>query len=79
MLDLGRVNAEIANEDDVSQLVYVETEAECATASAWYYDVVPGAGPRPQKIVLCPAVCDSLQSRAGSRVNLQIGCQTLLR
>jgi hypothetical protein len=79
MLDLDRVNVEIANDAEVTQLVYVESQAGCSAASGWHYDVVPSAGSRPQKNVLCPSVCDSLHARAGARVNLQIGCQTLLR
>ncbi len=48
----------------------VQTEAACGTLDGWYYDI-PTA---PQRIILCPATCDTVQSDTHAAIDIAYGC-----
>lgn len=52
----------------------------CGGQTGWYYDVDPASG-TPTKIILCPASCDAVKagSGAGAKVDVLLGCQTIVR
>jgi hypothetical protein len=79
-VDYFRVNLQMSPPTgDSKQLVYVTNEAGCAGSPGfgWYYDVDP-AVQAPTKIIVCPDVCTSFQSLPGAKIDLQIGCKTII-
>jgi hypothetical protein len=81
-LAYSRVNLELVPASGARrQLVYVSNETGCAGAqgTGWYYDADPAAGGTPTKITVCPDVCQEFQGSVGASLNLQIGCQTIVR
>ncbi len=81
--DYSEVNVELSAADDgaeggASTIPYVTTAGACdPTSSGWYYDVDPSQGP-PSAIVLCPAGCAELQAGQASRVDIVLGCHTVV-
>jgi hypothetical protein len=63
-----------------STLAYVGSRDACDPATGgWYYDADPAQGTPPTAIETCPATCNSLQNDGASRVDIVLGCQTVLR
>jgi hypothetical protein len=80
-LDYDQVNLVLSPASGGStQLVNVGDQSRCATAPGigWYYDVDPKVA-LPNKIDVCPDVCSAFQKSVGSTVDLQIGCDTIVR
>ena len=79
-LDYSRVNVQV--DDDTSSatdLYYVTKAANCdAKAGGWYYDADPARGGTPKKIVVCPATCDAFKSSPEARVDIRLGCKTIV-
>lgn len=81
--DYGEVNVELSAGDDsteagASTIPYVGSAAACDPASpGWYYDVDPSQRP-PSAILLCPAACAALQAAESSRVDVVLGCHTVV-
>lgn len=77
-LDFDRVNLKLTTAKGVeSQLVNAVDAAGCAReANGWYY--VRDAQGKPTQLEVCPATCSMLQQGRG-RVDLQIGCATIIR
>lgn len=77
MLDLNRVNVRFTPAGAPSGTVfpYVGTPdgAECGMGG-WYYDDVTS----PTRIILCPSSCNAVTSSSGGRVDVELGCQTLI-
>jgi hypothetical protein len=64
----------------VTLLAYVESPSNCdAAEGGWYYDMDPARGYTPTFVEMCPATCRSLKSDPGGRVDVVLGCQTLIR
>jgi Mg-chelatase subunit ChlD len=79
-LDYGAVNLLLTKDDGTKvQLANVDTVNGCATNDSvgWYY--VTGDAGVPSKISVCPGVCTQFANVGGGRVDLQIGCQTIIR
>ena len=56
---------------------YVATKAMCdAQKGGWYYDVAPGPGAKPSKVILCPATCAQVQADPTGTVEVVQGCET---
>jgi hypothetical protein len=72
-LDPDLVNLEYAPEQGGTSELFkrADTEGECATNLAWFYDV-PVA---PTLLRLCPAACERVRS-AGGTINIAFGCKT---
>ncbi len=61
-------------------LPYVEDAAACnPTSGGWYYDADPAEGGTPTKILVCPASCGTLKTDVTGRVDVVLGCATVLR
>jgi hypothetical protein len=75
-LDPERVNVRLSfggGRDDA--LSKVPDAASCAEDGGWYYDD-PVA---PARILACPASCEGLRAEPDVRVELLLGCRTVLR
>jgi hypothetical protein len=72
-----------AGSGDVTTIPYVETSIECdppngGPTGGWFYDVDPAEGGTPTTIDACPATCSMLQSDQGGRVDVVLGCRTVV-
>lgn len=52
----------------------VAQTTDCNTSPGWYYDDPQN----PTKIILCPSVCDGIKSDFTAKVDILLGCQTLV-
>lgn len=80
-LDFGTVNLLFTRSDGQAvQLVNVGSPEGCGgdNAIGWYYLKDPETGV-PYQISVCPGVCDQFAQSGGGRVDLQIGCETIIR
>jgi hypothetical protein len=79
-LDLTRVNVRYtAGDGQAGTISNVAALASCDPArGGWYYDADPAAGGRPTKIVTCPATCDKLRMDERGRVDIVLGCRTIV-
>lgn len=79
--DYGRVNVKFTKGDGTAS-VFPQSKtgaAGCDAGGGWYYDVDPASG-TPTKITLCPASCDAVKaSGSGSKVDVLLGCQTIVK
>ena len=48
------------------------------TRGGWYYDVDPTGGGKPASIVTCPATCDRLKMDQTGKVDIVLGCRTIV-
>jgi hypothetical protein len=58
---------------------HVETAAACGTADGWYYAMDSDAGASPRSIDVCPTTCATLRADAAGRVDVVLGCRTVVR
>jgi hypothetical protein len=80
-LALDRVNLSFDDGSGaVTQLVQVPSKAACADAptTGWYYAASNDQG-LPTRMEVCAEVCNQFRSSSAGRVDLQIGCQTIVR
>lgn len=80
-LDYGAVNLLLTRGDGSTlQLANVGSVDGCATGddAGWYYLNDPDTG-MPYQISVCPGVCREFSNVTNGRVDLQIGCETILR
>jgi hypothetical protein len=52
----------------------VMSAAECGTAVSWYYD----NNDAPTRIFLCPAACDIVKADGDAKLDILVGCQTIV-
>jgi hypothetical protein len=52
----------------------VLSAADCGTAVSWYYD----NNDAPTRIFLCPAACDVVKADADAKLDILVGCQTII-
>lgn len=80
--DYGRVNVKFTKGDGTAS-VFPQAKGgagSCDAGGGWYYDVDPATGQTPTKITLCPASCDAVKaSGSGSKVDVLLGCQTIVK
>jgi hypothetical protein len=63
----------------VSTIGYVESAARCSgQAGGWYYDHDPAEGGVPSEILVCPSTCSTFKKDAHGKVDILLGCQTVL-
>jgi hypothetical protein len=80
-IDFDTVNLRLTKANgDQSQLVNVGSPERCGDygTRGWFY-VQPTDGGVPNQISVCPEVCEQFSRIGGGRVDLQIGCETILR
>jgi hypothetical protein len=76
-LDLNRVNV-IYTKGGTTSPVYipkVRSSDDCSTQPGWYYDDER----QPTRIVACPATCNELSDDFSGKVEIQVGCGTIVR
>jgi hypothetical protein len=78
--DFGKLNVQYtAGSGSVSTIPYVENPGRCnPTTGGWYYNADPAEGGVPSQIVVCPATCSTFGSDTKGRVDVVLGCQTVL-
>jgi hypothetical protein len=78
--DFNKLNVQYTSGSGaVSTIGYVETAARCNTQTGgWYYDTDPAEGGVPSEILTCPKTCSTLKGDAHGKVNIVLGCQTVL-
>jgi hypothetical protein len=78
--DFNKLNVQYTSgSGGVSTVGYVETSAHCsAQTGGWYYDVDPAEGGVPSEILMCPETCTAFKGDAHGKVNIVLGCQTVL-
>ncbi|MDP9151940.1 MAG: hypothetical protein M3O36_18615 [Myxococcota bacterium] len=79
--DFHKLNVQHTSADGSSStLPYVESPAACGpTSGGWYYDVDPAEGGTPTKILVCPASCGTLKLDVTGRIDVVLGCATVLK
>jgi hypothetical protein len=80
-LDFNEVNVEYtaAGASAPTTIGYATSLNGCdATNGGWYYDVDPASGATPTKIIMCPATCTKFNTEIGGKVNIRIGCKTVV-
>jgi hypothetical protein len=74
-LDYGLVNVAFTENGATRQLFGVAGAGACGTDDGWYYDDPT----MPTRIILCPSSCTAIQSGNGGSVEIELGCQTIVR
>lgn len=79
-IDFNKVNVQFTSGAGVASTVgYARAQSGChATRGGWYYDADPAGGTAPTAIVTCPATCQQLQTDTTGRVDIVLGCQTIV-
>lgn len=70
--DPNKVNVSYVPGTGAEQPLVNVADAAACKPGAWHYDN-PAA---PTKILLCPAVCDTVKADAAAKVNVSVGCGT---
>lgn len=77
-LDLTRVNVEFVSGAGRSVVPFVEASDRCdPMLGGWHYGD-DGSG-NPERIVLCPATCDSVNQQPQGQLEIRVGCATIIR
>jgi hypothetical protein len=78
-LDYFKVNLEFSAGTNSQQLPFVRDRAGCdANPAGWYYDVDPNQS-TPSSIQVCPNVCTQIKAAASAKIQLQLGCATVIQ
>jgi hypothetical protein len=72
------VNVAFTENGTTTTLFYVGSPDRCdPVEGGWYYDDL--AGVAPNRILVCPQNCSVFQASAAGSVEVQLGCQTVLK
>lgn len=78
-LDYFKVNLEFNDGASTRQLGFVRDAGGCSGSPlGWHYDVDP-IQKKPTSIQVCPAICEQVKAASSGKINLQLGCATILR
>ncbi len=79
-LDFDKVNVQFTDGAGQAALIgNVRNQGACSpTSGGWYYDVDPATGGKPSQVVACPVTCGKLKADAMGRVDVVLGCKTLV-
>lgn len=76
VLDYDKVNVLFTpHGGSASAIGQVPSSAACGSERGWYYDHPTS----PTKIHLCPATCSEFNLGQGGKVEVQLGCKTIVR
>jgi hypothetical protein len=81
LVNYDLVNLQFTNDSgDKTSLYNVKTKAGCAANDdqGWYYVTELGSE-TPSQISVCPGVCEDFKASKNGRIELKIGCKTLVR
>jgi len=74
VLDPNLVNVQFNSGDDSTDFGYVPSARECGDLeNAWYYDDPSN----PQRVLVCPATCESIRAAPLPTLSVTFGCKTL--
>jgi Mg-chelatase subunit ChlD len=73
-LDYANVNVRVTDETGPQVVPRADNEAACGSGDGWYY-----GDQTKTKIVLCPASCERVQGKQEARVELLVGCKTVVK
>ncbi|MGZ3417322.1 MAG: hypothetical protein ACXVEE_05610 [Polyangiales bacterium] len=77
--DYKKVNIAVTLGGKSSIIPYVGSAAKCdATTGGWYYDIDPTAG-TPTKIIMCDTSCKALKADSMGKIDIQVGCATVVK
>jgi hypothetical protein len=77
-IDYGKVNLRFAGAAGAETVLYAGTPERCDPDNGgWYYDVEPAKG-IPTSLVACPATCQRFKAEEEARVDLLVGCSTIV-
>lgn len=77
-IDYGAINVQYTPEGGMPEVIpQVASPAACPNdgSKAWYYD---GQTP-PQQILLCSSTCSAISGDAKGRIDVLVGCETILK
>jgi hypothetical protein len=76
-LDLHQVNVRYTKGNTTSPMYIpkVGSSSNCGALDGWYYDDER----QPTRIVACPATCNELSDDFSGKVEIQVGCGTIVR
>jgi hypothetical protein len=75
MLDFDKVNVRYTPGGGVGSIIpKVPNAAGCAMGEGWYYD----DDRMPTRILMCPATCDKFTKGMGGKVEIEVGCSTII-
>ncbi|MCG8554117.1 MAG: VWA domain-containing protein [Proteobacteria bacterium] len=79
-LELDKVNVRFTDAAGVEEkLIHVGAKTNCeANPRGWYYDHDPATGGKPSKIQVCDDVCETFKNTKSGRVDIELGCKTLV-
>ncbi len=79
-IDFRKVNVQLTGAGGaVTTIGYVTSKTGCDPArGGWYYDVDPATGATPTSIIACGATCTQFRAQATTRVDIVLGCATLI-
>jgi hypothetical protein len=79
-IDFGKVNVQVTGAGGaVSTIGHISGKAACdPTRGGWYYDVDPATGQAPSTIIACDATCAEFTKAGTARVDIVLGCQTIV-
>jgi len=79
-IDVWQVNVSFTSAaGQVTTLGNVRDEASCRPdVGGWYYDRDPRSGGTPTSIVVCPVSCERFKQDPQGRVDLRLGCKTII-
>lgn len=76
---LDKLNVEVTRSGETSVTPKVAAPDECGAMGGWYYDTdVSGSGADPKRVILCPASCEAVTNSGDTKVDIVIGCQTIV-
>jgi len=67
-----------AGSGTTTTLGYGSAEADCGPKVGWHYDVPDPNKATPSSIVICADTCKQFQSDSSGRLDIQLGCQTVI-
>jgi hypothetical protein len=74
--DFGRVNVRRTPSGGKGELIpQVPDASQCDPGGGWYYDDPVN----PTRILICPGTCDELQNDLAGKLDILLGCQTIIK
>jgi hypothetical protein len=78
-VSFNRLNVEVSTTGEAIVAPKVTDQSECVSNElGWYYDV-DTATQSPSRVVLCPNTCEQVNAVEGGRIDIVLGCQTVVR
>jgi hypothetical protein len=79
-IDYFSVNVQFTSGSGQTTIIgNVKDRASCsAKQGGWFYDVDPSTGATPKTISICDTTCSQLKTDAVGRVDILLGCQTII-